>query len=43
MSEEMKIDPARAQSLISQIGAIRDRIANVANSRNACSPAEVQT
>lgn len=33
MSEEMKIDPARAQTLISQIGTIRDRIANVAVSR----------
>lgn len=35
MSEEMKIDPARAQGLISQIGAVKDRIANVANGRNA--------
>uniref|UniRef100_A0A0B7JT35 Pyridoxal phosphate homeostasis protein n=2 Tax=Bionectria ochroleuca TaxID=29856 RepID=A0A0B7JT35_BIOOC len=34
MSEEMKIDPARAQALISQIGLVKDRIAAVANGRN---------
>lgn len=36
MSEEMKIDPARAQSLISQIGTVKQRVASVANGRNAC-------
>ena len=36
MSQEMRVDPARAQSLISQIGSIRERIASVANGRNAC-------
>jgi hypothetical protein len=38
MSEEMKIDPARAQALISQIGLVKDRIAAVANGRNVSSP-----
>ncbi|KAF7559101.1 hypothetical protein G7046_g5038 [Stylonectria norvegica] len=32
--EEMKIDPARAQALISQLGSVKDRIAAVANGRN---------
>jgi hypothetical protein len=36
MSEEMNVDPARAQSLISQIGAVKNRIASVASGRNAC-------
>jgi hypothetical protein len=31
--EDMKIDPARAQALISQLGAIKDRVAAVAGSR----------
>lgn len=31
--EDMKIDPARAQALISHLGAIRDRVAAVAGSR----------
>lgn len=34
MSEEMKIDSARAQTLISQIGLVKDRIAKVAAGRN---------
>lgn len=33
-TEEMKIDPSRAQALISQLGAVKDRVANIANGRN---------
>lgn len=32
--EEMKIDPSRTQALVSQLGVVRERIANVANGRN---------
>lgn len=32
--EEMKIDPSRAQALISQLGSVKDRVAAVANGRN---------
>ena len=32
--EEMKIDPSRAQTLISQISSVRERVAAVANGRN---------
>lgn len=31
--EEMKIDPVRAQALISQLGAVKERIAAVAGNR----------
>jgi hypothetical protein len=31
---EMKIDPVRAQALISQLGAVKERIGHVANGRN---------
>lgn len=34
IQEEMKIDPSRAQALISQLGVVKERIANVANGRN---------
>ncbi|KAH8178352.1 pyridoxal phosphate homeostasis protein [Sarocladium implicatum] len=32
-TEEMKIDPARAQALISQLGAVKDRVASAAGGR----------
>ncbi|CAM1504174.1 Fc.00g017650.m01.CDS01 [Cosmosporella sp. VM-42] len=32
--EEMKVDPARAQALISQLGSVKERIAAVAKGRN---------
>ncbi|KAI5462243.1 hypothetical protein BGZ63DRAFT_423526 [Mariannaea sp. PMI_226] len=32
--EDMKIDPARAQALISQLGSVKERLAAVANGRN---------
>lgn len=32
--EEMKIDPTRAQALISQLGSVKERIASVAGGRN---------
>jgi PLP dependent protein len=31
---EMRIDPARAQALISQLGAVKERIVHVAKGRN---------
>lgn len=34
--EEMKVDPARAQALISQLGSVKERLAAVANGRNVC-------
>lgn len=34
--EEMKIDPSRAQALISQLGSVKERLAAVANGRNVC-------
>jgi hypothetical protein len=34
--EEMKIDPSRAQALVSQLNSVKDRIAAVANGRNVC-------
>ncbi|KAG5972981.1 hypothetical protein E4U55_000690, partial [Claviceps digitariae] len=36
MSEagEMRVDPARAQALISQLASVRDRIGALANGRN---------
>lgn len=33
-SQDMKVDPARAQALISQLGNVRERLASVANGRN---------
>jgi hypothetical protein len=35
--EEMKIDSARASALISQLGAVKDRIAAVAGGRTVSS------
>ena len=35
--EEMKIDPARAQTLVSQLSAVRDRVTSAANGRNVSS------
>ncbi|KAJ4169403.1 hypothetical protein NW754_016434 [Fusarium falciforme] len=32
--EEMKIDPSRAQALVSQLNSVKDRLAAVANGRN---------
>lgn len=32
--EEMKIDPSRAQTLITQLRSVQDRIASVAPGRN---------
>jgi hypothetical protein len=32
-TEEMKVDPARAQALISQLGAVKDRVTAAAGSR----------
>lgn len=34
--EEMKIDPSRAQALVSQLNSVKDRLAAVANGRNVC-------
>lgn len=34
--EEMKIDPSRAKSLVSQLGSVKERIASAANGRNVC-------
>lgn len=33
-AEEMRIDPSRAQALVSQLGAVRERVAAVARGRN---------
>lgn len=33
-TEEMRVDPARAQALVSQLGSVRDRIAAAAQDRN---------
>jgi hypothetical protein len=32
--EEMKIDPSRAQALVSQLNSVKERLASVANGRN---------
>ena len=32
--EEMRIDPARAQALISQLASVKDRVAALAGGRN---------
>lgn len=32
--EEMRIDPSRAQALVSQLGSVRERVAAVAAGRN---------
>lgn len=34
--EEMKIDPSRAQTLVSQLNSVKERLATVANGRNVC-------
>jgi hypothetical protein len=34
--EEMKIDPSRAQALVSQLNSVKERLASVANGRNVC-------
>lgn len=34
MTDDMKIDPTRAQSLITNIATVRERIASVAAGRN---------
>jgi hypothetical protein len=32
----MKIDPSRAQVLVSQLNSVKERLAAVANGRNVC-------
>lgn len=32
----MKINPSRAQALVSQLNSVKDRLAAVANGRNVC-------
>lgn len=34
--EEMKVDPSRAQALVSQLNSVKERLASVANGRNVC-------
>ena len=41
MSEEMKVDPARAQALVSQLNSVKEKIAGVAAGRQVTLSAQL--
>jgi hypothetical protein len=42
-AEEMRVDPARAQALISQLSSVKERVGALANGRNVSSVAKTTT